>query len=67
MFRVLYQTFQYEVICKLYTYGNDMYTVLQVLFKLLFADDTKVFIIGKDMKLLTSIMTNKLPKLVPDL
>ena len=44
-----------------------MYTVLQVLFKLLFADDTNVFTIVKDVKLLTSIMNNKLPKLVPDL
>ena len=45
-------------------YVNDMSNVSQLLSTLLFADDTNVFTIGKDVRQLIAIMNNKLPKIV---
>ena len=45
-------------------YVNDMSNVSQLLFTLLFADDTNVFTIGKDVRQLIAIMHNELTKIV---
>ena len=45
-------------------YVNDMFNVSQLLFKLLFADDTNVFTGGKDVRQLIAIMNNQLTKIV---
>ena len=45
-------------------YVNDMPDVSQLLFTLLFADDTNVFTIGKDVRQLIVIMNNELTKIV---
>ena len=46
------------------TYVNDMSNVSQLLFTLLFADDTNVFTIGKDVRQSIAIMNNELTKIV---
>ena len=45
-------------------YVNDMSNVSQLLFTLLFADDTNVFTIGKDVRQLIAIMNNESTKIV---
>ena len=45
-------------------YVNDMSNVSQLLFTLLFADDTNVFTIGKHVRQLIAIMNNELTKTV---
>ena len=45
-------------------YVIDMSNVSQLLFTLLFADDTNVFTIGKDVRQLIAIMNNELTKIV---
>ena len=47
-----------------FSYANDMSNVSQLLFTLLFADDTNVFTSGKDVRQLIAIMNNKLTKIV---
>ena len=42
---------------------NDMSNVSQLLFTLLFADDTNVFTSGKDVRQLIAIMNNELTKI----
>ena len=44
-------------------YVNDMAYVSNLLFSILFADDTNVFISGKNIENLTQIMNNELEKL----
>ena len=44
-------------------YVNEMAYVSNLLFSILFADDTNVFISGKNIKNLTQIMNNELEKL----
>ena len=45
-------------------YVNDMSKVSQLLFTLLFADDTNVFTSGKDVRQLIAIMNNEFTKIV---
>ena len=45
-------------------YVNDMPNVSQLLFTLLFADDTNVFTSGKDVRQLIAILNNELTKIV---
>ena len=45
-------------------YVNNMSNVSQLLFTLLFADDTNVFTIGKKVRQLTAFMNNELTKIV---
>ena len=45
-------------------YVNDMSNASQLLLTLLFADDTNVFTIGKDVRQLIAIINNKLTKIV---
>ena len=45
-------------------YVNDMSNVSQLLFTLLFADDTNVFTSGKDVRQFIAIMNNELTKIV---
>ena len=45
-------------------YFNDLSNVSQLLFTLLFADDTNVFTIGKDVRQLMAIVNNELTTIV---
>ena len=64
MFLVVYHKVQFLGPLLFLVYVNDMSDVSQLLFTLLFADDTNVFASGKDVRQLIAIMNNDLTKIV---